>query len=176
MNIDDNAAHHDQSIVVAPAPQRRRVLVAVAATLAAVALILDPIARNALSDGRTIDLGLLQLDLAYNTGVAFSLGNQLPTAVILALTSLITLGFAIYAWRTASEQRTLQTVSFAAIVAGAAANVIDRLLDGKVTDYFHTGWWPTFNLADTYITCGVVVLVLTVLFEPGATRMSENNN
>lgn len=175
MNIDDNAADHDQSIVTASA-QRRRVLVAVAATLAAVALILDPIARNALSDGRTVDLGLLQLDLAYNTGVAFSLGNQLPTAVILALTSLITLGFAIYAWRTASEQRTLQTVSFAAIVAGAAANVIDRLLDGKVTDYFHTGWWPTFNLADTYITCGVVVLVLTVLFEPGFTRTSENNN
>ena len=175
MNIDDNAADHDQSIVTASA-QRRRVLVAVAATLAAVALILDPIARNALSDGRTVDLGLLQLDLAYNTGVAFSLGNQLPTAVILALTSLITLGFAIYAWRTASEQRMLQTISFAAIIAGAAANVIDRLLDGKVTDYFHTGWWPTFNLADTYITCGVVVLVLTVLFEPGFTRTSENNN
>ncbi|WP_050067539.1 signal peptidase II [Rhodococcus sp. RD6.2] len=143
----------------------RRALVATAAVLASAALVLDPIAREALSGGRTVDLGLLQLRLAYNTGVAFSLGNQLPTIVILAATAAITAAIAVFAWRTAPESRPIQTIGLAAIVAGAAANVIDRLLDGKVTDYFHTGWWPTFNLADTYITCGVVLVIGALLLD-----------
>ncbi|ORM37556.1 signal peptidase II [Williamsia sp. 1135] len=176
MSTENNATGPDQTTVAVLVRRRRRVLFAVAAALAAVALVLDPIARSTLSDGRTIDLGLLQLNLAYNTGVAFSLGNQLPTALILALTSLVTLGLAIYAWRTAPQQRTLQTISFAAIIAGATANVIDRLLDGKVTDYFHTGWWPTFNLADTYITCGAVILIVTVFLEPGTTTSSTRSS
>ncbi|MEW1882897.1 signal peptidase II, partial [Rhodococcus sp. NPDC080181] len=51
------------------------------------------------------------------------------------------------------------TVALALILAGALSNVLDRLVDGAVTDYFHTGWWPTFNLADIYITCGVVLMI-----------------
>ena len=37
---------------------------------------------------------------------------------------------------------------------GAFANVIDRARDGVVTDYLHTDWWPTFNLADAFISVG----------------------
>ncbi|MEE2061709.1 signal peptidase II [Rhodococcus artemisiae] len=143
----------------------RRALVAVAVALAAVALIIDPIAREALSGGRTVDLDLLQLRLAYNTGVAFSLGDQLPTAVVLTVTAAITATISIFTWRTAPDSRPIQTIGLAAIVAGATANVIDRILDGKVTDYFHTGWFPTFNLADTYITCGVVLVLGALLLE-----------
>ncbi|MBM4554970.1 signal peptidase II [Prescottella equi] len=143
----------------------RRTLVAVAVVLAAVALVVDPIARESLSGGRSVDLGLLQLRLAYNTGVAFSLGDQLPTVVVLAVTAAITAAISVFAWRTAPESRPIQTIGLAAIVAGAAANVIDRLLDGKVTDYFHTGWFATFNLADTYITCGVVLVIGALLLE-----------
>ncbi|MDN5546255.1 MAG: signal peptidase II, partial [Rhodococcus sp. (in: high G+C Gram-positive bacteria)] len=33
------------------------------------------------------------------------------------------------------------------------------------TDYFHTGWWPTFNLADTYLTCGFILVAVSLLFE-----------
>lgn len=168
MSDDNTSTGADQIASAASTLRRRRIFVAVAAILAAIALILDPIARNALADGQVIDLGPLQLHLAYNTGVAFSLGNQLPTAVILAITSLITLGLGIYAWRTAPQHLTVQTVSLAAIFAGATANVIDRLIDGKVTDYFHTGWWPTFNLADTYITCGAVIMIIAVVLDPGS--------
>ncbi|MCF8786102.1 signal peptidase II [Rhodococcus ruber] len=143
----------------------RRTLVAVAVALAAIALVVDPIARDTLSGGRAIDLGLLQLRLTYNTGVAFSLGDQLPTAVVLAATAAITATISVFAWRTAPDSHPIQTVGLAAIVAGAAANVIDRLLDAKVTDYFHTGWFATFNLADTYITCGVVLVIGALLLE-----------
>lgn len=150
----------------------RRTLVAVAVALAAIALVVDPIARETLSGGRAVDLGLLQLRLTYNTGVAFSLGDQLPTAVVLAATAAITATISVFAWRTAPDSHPIQTIGLAAIVAGAAANVIDRLLDGKVTDYFHTGWFATFNLADTYITCGVVLVIGALLLETGKDHTS----
>lgn len=103
--------------------------------------------------------------LTYNTGVAFSLGDQLPTAVVLTVTAAVTAAISVFAWRTAPDGRPIQTVGLAAIVAGATANVIDRLLDGKVTDYFYTGWFATFNLADTFITCGAVLVIGALLLE-----------
>lgn len=150
------------------ATRSRWTLAIVVAVLVAAALAADPVARRALSDGRVIELGLLQLRLAYNSGVAFSVGNGLPPGVIIAVTAIITLAIAVYAWRTVPTGSPLGTVGLSAIVAGAAANVIDRTVDGRVTDYFHTGWWPTFNLADTYLTCGVVLVIGSILWEEAA--------
>jgi len=152
----------------------RRWLLAVASLLVTAALIVDPVARAGLAGGRTIGLGVLDLRLAYNSGVAFSLGAQLPTIVIVAVTAAVTAGIGVFAWRTAPGSPRLQSVGLAMIVAGAAANVIDRILDGKVTDYFHTGWWPTFNLADVYITGGVL-LVICALFL-GTTTSKESTS
>ncbi|MDI3422275.1 signal peptidase II [Streptomyces luteolus] len=44
-------------------------------------------------------------------------------------------------------------------MAATPANLIDRAADGVVTDYLHSGWWPTFNLADAFIVCGGLLLV-----------------
>ncbi|MCF3941389.1 signal peptidase II [Gordonia tangerina] len=158
---------HHRTDTTSPKPARRRrriLLVAVTSVLAAIAVAIDPIARTTLADN-PVDLGPVQLRLAYNTGVAFSLGDRLPAGLLLTLTIAITLGLATYAWRNAPHQPKLHTISFAAIIAGATANVIDRLIDGKVTDYLHTGWWPTFNLADTYITCGTTLLIIAILLQ-----------
>jgi signal peptidase II len=58
----------------------------------------------------------------------------------------------------------------ALIVAGGIANVVDRLEAGSVVDMLHTGWWPTFNLADVYITTGVALwLVTTIKAQDNAT-------
>lgn len=153
------------AVTVAGRRRSRGIVVVLVSALAAVALVLDPVARDALSGGRAIDLGLLQLRLAYNTGVAFSFGDQLPTAVVLAVTAALTATISVFAWRTAPGSPPIQIIGLAAIVAGATANVLDRILDGKVTDYFHTGWFPTFNLADIYITCGVILVIGALLLE-----------
>ncbi|CDZ89535.1 signal peptidase II [Rhodococcus ruber] len=151
----------------------RRVFVLVGIALAAVALLVEPVARHQLSSGRSVDLGVLQLKLAYNSGVAFSMGDQLPTWAVLTVTASITAGIGVYAWRTASVSSMPAMIGFSLMFAGAAANVIDRGIDGKVTDYFHTGWWPTFNLADTYLTCGVVLLIAALLQESIHTSAKE---
>ena len=51
-------------------------------------------------------------------------------------------------------------VSFALVLAGAAGNLIDRVLFGFVTDFIRISVWPAFNIADCAITAGVVGLII----------------
>ncbi len=67
---------------------------------------------------------------------------------------VVTSGVAIALIRAWWSGRT-PTGPVALIIAGAVANAIDRLEAGSVVDMLHTGWWPTFNIADIYITTGV---------------------
>lgn len=136
----------------------RRLLFLAALAFAAVDLVAKVVAESRL-DESTVDLGVLQLQLAHNDGVAFSLGNSLPSWVVLALTAALTGGMALYGWRHAPTANRVQLLAGAAILGGATANVIDRAGDGVVTDYLHTGWWPTFNLADAFLVLGVIALV-----------------
>ncbi|WP_406468717.1 signal peptidase II [Streptomyces sp. NBC_01594] len=101
----------------------------------------------------------MDLQLAFNPGVAFSVGANAPGLVVLAVTGLITAGVGVALWHTAPAARRLWGTALAAILGGAIANLIDRTADGVVTDYLHTGWWPTFNLADVFIVCGCLLLV-----------------
>jgi len=77
----------------------------------------------------------------------------------LALVVIIVLSVAL--WRSNSL---VHTAGFAAIIGGALGNVVDRLGDGAVTDfldfYVDQYHWPTFNLADTFIFCGVILLFI----------------
>lgn len=102
--------------------------------------------------------GPVDLQLAYNNGVAFGRLGGVPPAAIIAATLLITVGVWVVAVRGA-----LPRMPAVLIASGATANVLDRFEAGSVVDLFHTGWWPTFNLADVYITAGAVLLVLASL-------------
>lgn len=117
--------------------------------------------------GRSISLGLIDLQLAYNPGVSFSLGASLPAWAIIALTAIITAGVAVAAWRISPRAGLAQRIGLAAVLGGAAANLIDRTLNGHVTDYLHTGWWPTFNLADVFIVLGAFTFAIGYLRAAG---------
>ncbi|WP_341358458.1 signal peptidase II [Georgenia sp. M64] len=131
--------------------------------LAAVDLGLKAWAGTALADGQSVDLGLIQLRLAFNPGVAFSLGADLPAGVVLGVTGLIVVALAVFAWRATRTVTLPARLALAAVLAGAVANLVDRAADGVVTDYLHSGWFPTFNLADVFITAGAAALVLVSL-------------
>ena len=51
----------------------------------------------------------------------------------------------------------------AGLIGGAVGNLYDRLANGYVTDFIHIAGWPVFNLADTFITLGVGILMLILL-------------
>lgn len=145
--------------------RRRWFMLAGAAAFAATDLIAKALAEAHLP-GTVVDLQVLQLQLAHNSGVAFSLGEHLPSWTVIAATAAITVVLAGYAWRAAPTAGRLQRLAGAAILGGASANLIDRVGDGVVTDYLHTGWWPTFNLADTLLMLGMATVILTMLRDP----------
>ena len=145
----------------APLVRRRGSLLVAAVGFAAVDLAAKALAEARLDGGQVVGLGPLQLRLLYNDGVAFGLGNALPSWVVVTFTAAVTIGMAVYGWRHASHLNLAQRLAGGAVIGGAVANVIDRAGDGVVTDYLHTGWWPTFNLADTFLVTGIIVLVAT---------------
>lgn len=146
---------------------RRVVAGTIAASVVAVDLSAKAWAQSALQ-GRVVPLGPVDLRLAYNPGVAFSVGASAPAGTVLAVTALITVAVAVFAWRTAATPDRGRLGALALVLGGAVANVVDRGRDGVVTDYLHSGWFPTFNLADTAIVVGAGLLVLSSLRHGGA--------
>ena len=130
-----------------------------AAVIAAIDLTAKAVSETQLANS-SVDLGLLQLQLAYNSGVAFSMGNALPSWVIVAITGSIAAALIAYAWQRAPQAGWVERIAGGAIIGGAVANLFDRSRDGVVTDYLHTGWWPTFNLADTFLVIGFLVVAV----------------
>ncbi len=149
------------------APRRARtVLLVWAAVLVAADLTIKALAEALLSAGVTTDLGPVNIRLLYNPGVAFSLGADLPSSVIIAVTGLIIAALAWYAVAMAPAMTGLARAGASLLLGGAVGNFIDRLDGRGVVDYLHSGWFPTFNLADVFVTAGVVVFLLGTFLAP----------
>lgn len=155
-----------------PSRQARRArvrLLASAAVLAGADLAVKAAAVAVLSSGTVLDLSLFSLRLFYNTGVAFSLGAGLPAWVVVTATGLIIAGMCWFMLSSAPRMNPLMRTGSALLLGGAAGNFIDRLDGRGVVDYLHTGWFPTFNLADVFVTAGAAALVLGSLLRPAPT-------
>lgn len=128
-------------------------------------------ARAALEPyGAPIDfLPFVSLRLSFNEGVSFSMfaaSSEAARFLLLSLTGLLTIALGVAAYRSQGWQR----VSMSVIVAGALGNLIDRAARGSVTDFLglHFGeWYPfVFNLADVWISIGVVLLLIAPILQP----------
>ena len=96
-----------------------------------------------------------------NTGAAFGiLRGQTWLLSILAL--LVATGFVAMFWSHLPTDRLLR-LSVALVIGGAIGNLIDRVRLGYVVDFMAVGAWPRFNVADSAITIGIVLLAWTVL-------------
>ena len=103
-----------------------------------------------------------------NTGVAF--GMLQGSNVIFAVLAVIVSAAIIYYYpRIAKEDWTLR-VALSMHLAGAVGNLIDRVMFGHVTDFISVGNFAIFNVADSSITVGVVILILGVWLQ------ERNNN
>jgi signal peptidase II len=117
------------------------------------------------------------LVMAWNRGVSFGIFNSggVWNVVVLSGLSLVIVA-ALLGWMRKAASWQLQ-VALGAIVGGALGNVVDRIRFGAVADFLdvhYAGYhWPAFNLADSAITVGAVVLVLDSLF--AARRVSNKN-
>lgn len=141
--------------------------------LAAVVGVLDQLSKQLvlhnLQPGQMIAVtGFFDLVLVYNPGAAFSFladhgGWQRWFFTVLALVVSAWLAVLMYQHR----RERLLPFAFACIVGGALGNVVDRLLHGAVVDFLHFHYagysWPAFNLADSAITLGVILMLFAQL-------------
>lgn len=134
------------------------------AVLVVADLVIKALAEALLSDGATTDLGPVNIRLLYNRGVAFSLGADLSPWVVITATGLMIAALSWYVVSAAPSMASPFRVGAALLLGGALGNFIDRLDGLGVVDYLHSGWFPTFNLADVFITVGVAVMVLGTIF------------
>ncbi len=126
--------------------------------------------RLPLFDSHEVVPGFLSFTHVRNTGVAFGMlaagdnGWATLGLTLLGLGALTVIG--VYFARTPVDDRAL-LVSLALILGGAVGNLIDRVFAGAVTDfvdlYVGTYHWHTFNLADSAITVGIVVMAVDAL-------------
>jgi signal peptidase II len=109
-----------------------------------------------------------------NTGAAFGILAQSGEAfrrTFLIGFSVVAIGFIIAMLRRLPSDEKLLTVALAFILGGAFGNLIDRLIYGEVIDFLDFYWsghhWPAFNVADSFITIGVVTILLRLLAAKG---------
>ncbi|MEI7635085.1 MAG: signal peptidase II [bacterium] len=110
--------------------------------------------------------GLFDWFLQYNQGGAFSLLNDYPLVITIVSVAAIVW---IYLWsRRISPEHYHVHIVFGLILGGALGNLADRLRFRHVVDfihfYHHDWYWPTFNVADMAICCGIAVFVYLSLF------------
>ena len=111
--------------------------------------------------------GFFNITHIHNSGAIFGIlsgSGKLPVFLLLTGASLFALGFVVtYFVKTPATDR-LTKAALALILAGALGNLTDRLLRGYVIDFldFHIGrhHWPFFNVADSCITVGALLLVV----------------
>jgi signal peptidase II len=126
---------------------------------------------------RVHELPVLDIILTYNRGAAFSFlsdasGWQRWLFVILAL--IVSTTLIIWMRRLRARVHALLACALALIVGGALGNMIDRIATGRVVDFIHLHWgrhyFPAFNIADSAITVGAVLLLIDAWREVRAAR------
>ena len=137
--------------------------------VAIVVFVLDKVTKHLVltsfmpGESRIVIPHVLWWTYVQNTHGAFGLFGNSP--VLLIVLALAVLALFAVAFRDAAQRSQLVRVAFGAIVGGAAGNIVDRLQQQFVVDFidFKTIWPNVFNVADSCITIGVVLLILSSL-------------
>ena len=142
---------------------------------AAALVVLDQVTKNLVA--RTVELyqsvpvirGFFNVTRVHNKGAIFGTFSQTNNALVFALltgASLTALAFVIYFFFKTPKSDTLMKIALTLIMAGALGNQFDRLVRGHVVDfldfYVGTAHWPFFNVADSCITVGAGLMLVTL--------------
>ncbi|MGC2659019.1 MAG: signal peptidase II [Bryobacteraceae bacterium] len=130
--------------------------------------------QHALNSWNSISVipGLFRIVHTENPGAAFGIlaqaNTMVRTAVLIGISAMVMVFVASALWsRTSSFTGAWTRVGLALILGGAIGNLMDRIIRGQVTDFLevYSGSWsfPAFNVADSAITVGSIVLLIELL-------------
>ncbi|HYI61854.1 MAG TPA: signal peptidase II [Acidimicrobiales bacterium] len=133
-------------------------------------------ALERLSGGRIVEVvGSLRFALTFNTGMAFSRGDGANLGPFIAVLALGVVGWLLWSGHSATA---LGALASGLVAGGALGNLADRALrsgpygaeagfmGGAVVDFIDLQWWPVFNVADSGVVVGALLLVVTSFREP----------
>ncbi len=104
--------------------------------------------------------GIFHITLIHNRGAAFGiLKNQVPLFIFTSILTIILIYFNLKN----NRYRKSRSISLSLILAGALGNLIDRLFFGYVIDFLDFRIWPVFNIADSAITIGAILLGYSII-------------
>ena len=145
-----------------------KVAVAFGVGVATVVIIFDQLTKtwavNALDGGRIVHVvSSLQMNLTYNSGMAFSQGQGLGP--LIGVLALLVVAVLLLSLRNSSDWRRLLATGL--IIGGAVGNILDRIFrgdgifHGSVIDFIDLQWWPIFNVADMGVCVGAALLIFS---------------
>jgi signal peptidase II len=112
--------------------------------------------RLALDDGVHV-VGPFWIHHVRNSGIAFGLFSS-ATAVVILATGIAVTWMIVFFARSGARHPVLP-VALGLVIGGSLSNLLDRVRIGYVTDFLDFRYWPAFNLADSFIVIGVLVLL-----------------
>ncbi|MFT4086474.1 MAG: signal peptidase II [Gordonia sp. (in: high G+C Gram-positive bacteria)] len=151
--------------------RRRRKLLPLLVVVAVVAYLLDLLTKTLavakLDPDRPVSVigDVVTLHLLRNSGAAFSMATGY-TWVLTFIALAVVAGIIKYSGRLNSVG---WVIGLGLVLGGALGNLTDRMfrepgpLRGHVVDFISVGWWPVFNIADSAVVCGAVLLVILTL-------------
>lgn len=145
----------------------------VAAIIIIISIVSDQLTKfwavDVLKNGDSIKIigNFLRFTYAENKGAAFSiLQNQRTFFLVITLVMLIFLGYIYFKTKNITK---LSKLSIAMIAGGALGNFIDRFRLGYVVDFIDVRFgefynFPVFNIADSFVVCGTILMIILILF------------
>lgn len=146
------------------------------AAIVLAALAADQLTKRVVTSHLRLDegahvIGPFWIHHVQNSGIAFGLFAS-ATAAVIALTGIAVAWMLLFFARSGSRHPVLP-VALGLVIGGSLSNLLDRVRLGYVTDFLDFRYWPAFNLADSFIVIGVVILLAALLAaerEPRRTR------
>jgi signal peptidase II len=102
-------------------------------------------------------LGPFEIHRVQNPGIAFGLFPS-ATGVVIVLTTIAVAWMLLFFARSGARHPVIPA-ALGLLIGGSVSNLLDRIRLGHVTDFLDVGWWPAFNLADSFIVLGVAILL-----------------
>jgi signal peptidase II len=135
-------------------------LLLVAAAAVAADQVTKQLVARTLALGDSVELaGPFSIHHVHNSGIAFGLFSS-ATSIVIALTG-IAVGCLVLFFARSGRRHPLLPVALGLVLGGSVSNLLDRVRLGYVTDFLDLAYWPSFNLADTFIVVGVGLLFVS---------------
>jgi signal peptidase II len=146
------------------------------AAVAGSALLADQLTKHLVSSQLDLGeelhvVGPFSIHHLQNSGIAFGLFAS-ATGIVIALTTIAVAWMLVFFARSGARHPVLPA-ALGLVIGGSVSNLIDRVRLGHVTDFLDLRYWPAFNLADSFIVVGVVILLATLILgerNPGLVR------